>query len=845
MALTRFFYSVFCILLFILSSSCVQEEQKKARFHQKKQIGLKPFEDFFLAKDYPELSPDIARFQQVADLELKRIEANRSSVSNPWGMEGPLNIGGRINTIAIHPSSLNTILIGTPNGGIFKTTDGGFTWQPVFDNEITSAIGDIEYAPSNPSIVFAGTGDPALGGYSYIGNGIYKSNDGGNTWLNSGLINTGVISKIQIHPTNPNIIYVACMGNKMERTMDRGIYKSIDGGGSWAQIKFIDQETGFNHIVLNPQNTSILYATSWRRVRNNTESIISGYTSRLYKSEDAGLTWNQLDNGLPNINLSKWNICISKQNPNKLYVSLVDSTLEFHSAYVSLNAGASFTPLQTNGLITPFNNSGWYMGEITINPSNDQDMLLGGVNIWRTQDGGNTFNLAAPEWFTYEVHADHHDVEWIDNNTFYLCTDGGLYKTTNSGSSYFHFKNLPINQFYRIAINPHIQNDYWAGAQDNGTTNGNAANAASWVRVFGGDGFQQRFNPLNSYELYTETQNGSLYSSTDGGVFWNYADNGIDPNDRRNWDMPYVMSSFNPNDLYTGTYRVYKNDNGPFANWTPISQDLTDGIIYGARFHTISAIDHASLITNKLLVGTSDANVWYSNNDGANWNDITSTLPNRYVTSVKFSPNQANTIYVTHSGYKSNSYIPHIHKSIDKGLNWIDISSNLPQFAINDLYIQIGNENILFVATDGGVYYSVTGGSSWLRLGNNMPMIPVYDLEYDAFNNKIIAGTFGRSMQSIELQGITSGLKPISDKNYLPIRLLRSSFQHELKIIADVTVKNALIKIYDVSGKLVYITERNLEVGENELLNLNFNKGNYILNVSDSKQTFVKKIFCN
>jgi len=283
----KIIYSILYLLLLITSFSCEKIVKKKKEFTQKREVGTKPFEDFFSIRDYPNMKPDIAAYKQVVNSEMQKMTNERSSSSVSWQMEGPLNIGGRINSIAIHPSSLNTIIIGTPNGGIFKSINDGATWQAVFDNEITSAIGDIAYAPSNSQIVFAGTGDPALGGYSFIGNGIYKSIDGGDTWSNSGLTNTGVISKIQVHPTNPNIIYVAAMGIKMIRSNDRGIYKSIDGGATWNLIKFINNETGFNNILINPVNPSILYATSWSRVRNNEVSIISGYTSRLHKSIDA------------------------------------------------------------------------------------------------------------------------------------------------------------------------------------------------------------------------------------------------------------------------------------------------------------------------------------------------------------------------------------------------------------------------------------------------------------------------------------------------------------------------------------------------------------------------------
>lgn len=815
---------------------------KKAKFEQGSNINsLKPYEHYFLGRDFPVLIPDVAAYKQVLVNETNKNRLFKTSSSALWQMEGPNNIGGRITAIAIHPSSLSTILIGTPNGGIFKSTNDGSSWTPVFDNEITLSIGDIAYAPSNNQIVYAGTGDPALSGYPFIGNGVYKSTDGGNTWVNSGLTNTGVISKIEVHPTNPNIVYAAAMGIPMVRTPDRGIYKSTDGGTSWTKVKFIDNETGFSNIIINPSNPLILYATSWRRIRNNQESITSGYTSRLYKSSDGGTTWNMLTTNLPNIDLSNWHMCMSKQNPDKLYVSLTDSSLKFNSLYVTTNAGVNFTKMAAAGVSDPYGGQGWYVGDLTINPVNDNNMLMGGVDIYKTTDGGANLSLAAPVWSSYVVHADHHDVAWVSSNTYYLCTDGGLYKTTDGGSTYFHYTNLPINQLYHITANPLTSGDYWTGAQDNGTLNGNASVLSAWTREFGGDGFQQRFNSTNALEYFTETQNGNIVATDDGGLTWMNATFNIDPADRRNWDMPYVMSSVNPDVLYTGTYQVYKNTAGVYAFWNSISPDLTDGNIYGDRFHSISSIDHSKLNPNKLLVGTTDANVWYTNDDGGTWNNITSTLPNRYVSSVKWSPNNSNTLYVTHTGYKYNDYLPHIHKSIDNGSSWTDISSNLPQFAINDILVFPGDENQIYVATDGGVYFTLNGGVNWQRLGTNMPLIPVYDIEYEASTKKLLAGTYARSVQSIDLSLLTAGLVNKTNQA-LELDIFPMPIESEINFKISESFSEASVVIYDLKGQKVYSQQISIIANQLVTLPVHLSSGEYFIQLTDSKNSYTKKI---
>ncbi len=796
---------VLLIAVLFIAKSITNSDSSTSSYAKK--VGLLPSEERFSAFNYPDFVADVPTYMSALSSARNHALSTNSSRSamapTTWQVEGPGNIGGRITCIAIHPTNTNIIFIGTPNGGVFKSTDGGATWNPVFDNETNLSIGSIAFSPSSPTTIYVGTGDPAVSGYPFIGNGIYKSIDGGVTWTNMGLASASVICKLVVHPTNSNIVYAATMGLPMQRDNNRGIYKTIDGGINWTQVKFIDNETGFSDVIMNPANPLEVYGVSWRRIRNTQESVVSGYTSRVYKTIDGGLNWTLLTNGLPQLDLSRYGICMSKQNPATLYVSVCDSSLNIYGIYKTTNSGATWAPISIAALDPGvFAGFGWYFGRIEVNPANDDELYVLGVDLYVTPDGGNTWNLAAPNWWTYDVHADKHDIQFKNANTFLLATDGGLYETADLGINYTDVENLPITQLYRVAYNANDPTEYYGGAQDNGTMGGNISNFANWPRIYGGDGFQPLYDPVDPNTFWVETQNGGLDVTPDGGFSWLGGDWGLDPNDRRNWDMPIVMSKSNPNLLFTGTYKVYKNTTGSSALWDSISGDLTDGIIFGARFHTISAIENSSLNAQHIYAGTSDANVWRTLNNGTLWTNITGTLPNRYVSKVTASPNVLNNVYVTHTGYKANDFSPHIHKSINNGTTWIDISGDLPNFSIFDVLVYPGDENLLFIASDAGVYYTQNGGTNWFRLGNNMPMFPVYDIEFNPVLNQLFAGTFARSIQSIDIGSLT-GINTITQSvNFSvypnPVHDVLS-FSYEGKHINQ----SGIVSVYDVNGKIV------------------------------------------
>ena len=710
-----------------------------------------------MMRSYPDREFDYKGYEQAMAQAKQAAGAERSSAA--WVLEGPENIGGRVNVIAVHPQDDDIVFAGCAAGGIFKTTDGGSSWVPVFDNELSLSIGSIVFDPANPNIMYAGTGDPNISGYPFIGNGIYKSTNGGNTWTHLGLTNQRIISKIIVDPTNSNTIYAATMGLPFVRDNNRGLYKSTDGGLTWNNILFISDSAGVIDLLMNPSNPQVLYAAGWNRIRTNQESLIYGPAAKIYKTTNGGQTWNVLTGGLPQVDMSRIGLAMSGTNPNVVFAVYVDTTLELGGIYKTTDAGTTWNPIPISGLPPGIlGGFGWYFGKIFVNPANDNQIYIAGIEMHVTFNSGSSWQQATPPWWTYEVHADQHDMVFLNSNTLMIANDGGIYKTTNAGGNWTDFDNIPNTQFYRVTASPHQPGEFTGGAQDNGTTRGNYFNISNWPRIFGGDGFQALYNPADPWEMWVEVQDGDIYVSIDGGSSFIPANDGIDPADRRNWDTPIIMSSGNSSVLYTGTYRVYKNSGGPFPFWSPVSGDLTDGIIFEDRFHNISTIAESPVNNSFLYAGTSDANVWRSLNGGGNWTNVTSTLPNRYVTSIKASTVSASTVYVTHSGYKYNDTIPHVHKSTDNGSTWSNVSGDLPFAAVNDILPFPGNDNILFVATDAGVYFTENAGVNWSRVGNNMPVIPVYDIEYDAGVQKLIAGTHARSIMTISTDTLLAGI---------------------------------------------------------------------------------------
>lgn len=776
--------------------------------------GKEPADFYFLQRATPQETFSHKAYVRALEDALQRggEKTGFPGFDRPWVTRGPANIGARINTVAIHPTDPNTMYAGFSGGGLFKTTDGGIDWQPIFDDQPFLAIGHVSIDPNQPETVYVGTGDPNISGYPFIGNGVYKSTNGGQTWTHLGLTEQSIVSKVILDPSNPNVIYAATMGLPFERNEARGLYKSVNGGQSWTKVLAISDQAGIIDLVMHPTDPLTLYAAGWDRIRNNQESLISGTAAKVFKTIDGGQTWTVLTGGLPTEPASRIGLAISQSDPNVVYAEYVGTNLSLQEIYRSNNAGQTWaaTILPGQAVMDALASFGWYFAKIRVNPTNPDDIFLLGVDLWRSLDGGQNWFEVGPPWWSYEFHADKHDLVFLADGHIIVATDGGLYRLNSDGSIVEDIEDIATTQFYRVAYNPHQPDWYFGGAQDNGTTGGMEL-SQEWPRIYGGDGFQAAFHPTLPNVFYAETQNGGIVVTNNNGDSWQSATNGLISGDRRNWDMPYFISTHNPSVLYTGTFRMYKSTSGTLPFWQPVSESLTDPVVLNPRYYTITTLHESPVVEGLVYTGVTDGNLWRTDDGGNTWTSISAGLPKRYVTDVKASPTVADRVYVTHSGYKDNEFTPRLFRSDNRGATWQDISGDLPDLAINDVFVIPGHQDsIIFVGNDGGVYGTINGGQTWARLGNNMPSVPVYDLEHNVARNELVAGTHGRSilsfpLDSVGVQGPDSTVSVITPEfAFKPLRIFPSPAKRKVQVgFQHFSTRPYQIALLDMSGRLI------------------------------------------
>lgn len=832
---------------------------KPQAYGEAKEEGNKlesPADEMFLAaRAYPDAAINLDAYQkaiQQAHVQMLAQQALRGALNTEWVTQGPFNIGARVNTIAVHPKDEKIMYLGFSRGGVFKTIDGGKNWVPIFDNQPYLSIGHIVIDEKNPNTVYVGTGDPNIGYYSAIGDGIWKSTDAGKTWANIGLGAQSIISKIIIDPLNSNTLYAATMGIPFKKDNKRGLYKSTDGGATWQQKLFVSDSTGVTDMEVNPQNPNIIYASTWDRIRNNNTNIVSGFGSGVYKSNDGGNSWAKQGNGLPTGSFSRVGITMYHNNPNILYAIFVSSqTLNHEGVYYTDNGGADWEKLEDDEDADLDANAlggfGWYFTKLVINPNDPSDIAVLGVDLWRSKDKGKTWKLGAPVWWSYEVHADKHDFVYTPSGKMILATDGGAYASTDGGFNWEDIENIPCTQFYRVEHNPHNPEFYYGGAQDNGTTGGNKS-IATWERLFGGDGFQPRFDKKRENIIFYETQNADITAVINGNF-----QAVLSPEiyaEKVHWDAPYFLSSHEDGIIYFGGQRVWKGtydtqSDDFVVSWYSISPNLTDNNNQPGATNTITTVEESPLQKELLYAGTADANVWRKAPTDADWVNISQGLPERYVTKVLPSSAFQNTIYVTLSGYRENEKTSHIWRSDNQGQNWRSIAGDIPNAAVNDILVLENNkDSVLFVATDVGVYYSKNSGKNWLRLGNNMPLIPVFDLTYNDKKNQLVAGTHARSIMTFDLINIGVDTKTIIKTNDLwaenKVKLYPTVISNMFNIFSE-SIDIQDITIFNQAGQVVFQQAVNQLNAQAEVPNLS--TGIYYVNVQlSNKQRLVKKI---
>ncbi|MEZ4922673.1 MAG: T9SS type A sorting domain-containing protein, partial [Crocinitomicaceae bacterium] len=526
---------------------------------------------------------------------------------------------------------------------------------------------------------------------------------------------------------------------------------------------------------------------------------------------DGGNNWTELTTGLPTTEESRIGLAISNSSPNTLYAIYTDGiTLDVKDIYKTTNGGTSWTAMNVAGAGLPAvqGGFGWYFGEVYLNPYNNNQLIVPGVDMWMSNDGGLNWAQNVPDWWTYDVHADKHAILFLGPTSYIIATDGGLYKTTDNGATWTDIENIPVTQFYHIDADPLNPGLYGGGAQDNGTMQGNASVFNMWEKLAGGDGFRLTYLEDDPGGIYYETQNGNLnYANL---ITWDWYDVSptVNSPDRVNWDMPYHINETDA-ELFAGTAEMMMMEAAPFGSYVSISGDLTKvglGTSIGDdKYHTITEIDQSKFDSDKLYVGTSDGLMWRGDRTGTiwNWTNITGTLPDRYVTAVRVSPNYNNTIYVGMSGYKYNEEVSYLYKSDNNGVTWTDISGNLPGITVNDILVVEGQEDtVLFAALDGGVYYTEDSGINWDYMGTNIPFATISELAMDETNQKLIAGTYSRSMYSYDVSWVgvveppTTGIKETSQEvKFYPNPV------HDLVYFQDMDAE--YLDLYNTNGERV------------------------------------------
>lgn len=727
--------------------------------------GPQPNDWFWRQRAYPSGSIDYDAVAKAAAQARVMRSGKRGKNRVRWELVGPTNTGGRITDVEIDQN--DRILIGTAFGGVWTSTDQGASWMPIFDGLPSLAIGDIALAPSNHDVIYVGSGEANGGGNTYGGTGVYKSVDGGATWLPAGLPDSRFIGRIVVHPSDPDLVYVAAMGELYGPTPDRGLYRSRDGGFNWEKVLFVSERAGFIDAAIDPLQPDTVYAVSWDRERGPGSRVMGGVDCGIWRSQDGGDTWTRLGGGLPAPadDVGRIGIAVAPSDPQTLYAIYADQVGFFDGLYKSTDGGDAWTRVNDAALQNMYANFGWFFGNVRVHPEDPDTVFAMGQTLWVSGNGGASWK----EYHTIlaeqigqvpqnqRVHVDHHGLAFSPNdaNVIVLGNDGGAYVSAGENLRFAKRFELPITQFYAAKIDPNIDGRYYGGTQDNGTIRTPDGRLDGWELVLGGDGFRIEIDPRDSGNFYVEFQFGGLFQVQNGQ--YTSARSALDPNDRFNWNSPMALDPSNPDNFYFGGNRLYATSSG-VTNLTPISGDLSNGPGSGnLAFGTSTAIAVAPSDGNVIYVGLDDGNLWVTPDRGGEWIKINAGLPERWVTSVAVDPRDADVAYVSFSGYPQVDFAPHLFRTEDRGQTWVDVSGNLPNAPVNDVVVDNVNPDTLYAATDMGVFFRRGLDRPWRVLGAGLPLVATLDLDLHGPSRRLAAATFGRSMYVIDVAAATAG----------------------------------------------------------------------------------------
>ncbi len=698
---------------------------------------------------------------------------------------GPAVTSGRVIALAVHPKDYSQFYVAAASGGVWKTTNGGTTWAPVFDNEASYSIGALALDPKNPHVVWVGTGENNSQRSVSYGDGVYRSDDGGKSWKNVGLKTSEHIGRILIDPRNSDVVYVAAQGPLWNAGGDRGLYKTTDGGKTWKCVLSIGENTGVTDVVLDPRNPDVLLAAAYQRRRHVWTLINGGPESAIYKSTDGGANWRKVKTGLPTEDLGRISLAIAPSNPDVVYAG-VESIDKKGGVFRSADLGETWERRND------FDQGAMYFAGVVVDPKNADRVYVMGVYLQVSDDGGKTLRRLGSKW----RHVDDHAL-WIDPkdaNHYRVGCDGGVYESHDRGANWRFVANLPITQFYDITVD---DNGPWynvyGGTQDNFTLGGPAKTRsvsgitnADWFVTQGGDGFHCRVDPKDPNTVYCELQYGVLtrYDRRTGESVGIQPQPGKgEPPLRWNWDAPLLLSRHQHTRLYFAANILFRSDDRG-DSWKAVSGDLTRqldrdklpvmGKLWGpdavAKHQSTSlygnciALSESPLKEGLLYVGTDDGLVQGTDDGGKTWRKVEKFpgVPERtYVTRLLASRHAQDTVYLSFDNHKNGDFAPYLLKSTDAGQTWKSIKGDLPErgsvLALAEDHV---NADLLFAGTEFGLFFTIDGGKKWVRLKGGLPTIAVKDLAVQRQVDDLAVGTFGRGIYILDDYSLLRTLTP-------------------------------------------------------------------------------------